>query len=345
MAGNSDLDVPKLTSDFIVLGIRLLGTVTGAVDTLVARLLAMPDVLSEIQKQLDRITQLQFSATLKAQTGKALVEALRTPGLQKPGVSMSFGGDQPLQREADTSQLLAKALLGKVKELDQALSKGGVWYDRATHTLYLVAAGGTLDRVLSMYVLNGGHFSTDLPAILSNRQVKFLQLGSYSLKGEAPAFTISPEVDKKQDPEWKTLVTADWKPIQVSLTVGSKILGDHVEVIDHGELKVVIPVGVKITPKVKVGHTDDKGLNPVTAGLEVSYEKGKLKIQVTANVKTTAQNLGKKPGGGDVKGEVEYKTRSGVSLTFSGGLSGKSDEKATKITGWEIMGGLKVAKW
>ena len=66
---------------------------------------------------------------------------------------------------------------------------------------------------------------------------------------------------------------------------------------------------------------------------------------MTANVKTNAQNLSGKPSGGDVKGEVEYKTRSGVSFTLSGGVTGKSDGKATKVTGWEIMGGLKLAKW
>jgi hypothetical protein len=281
MADDNDLaDIPKLISDLVVFGIRILGNVKSSAEAVVAQILRLPQVLEELQKQLNRITQKLFTATRQREVGKALIDALRTPGLRpSSGMSLSMRPeDRPPAGAPRTT--LAQALLARVKELDGALNQGGIWYDRSTYTLYLVASGASLDRVLSLYVLNGGHFSTNLPSILANKPVKFLELGSYSVTGQAPSFTVSKEVDKKQDPEWKTLATANWKPLQVSFTLGSKILGDHLRLVDHGEVKAVIPIGpVKITPTVKVSHTNDKGQVPMDAGLEVTSRRASSKFR------------------------------------------------------------------
>ncbi len=347
MADDNDLAaIPKLISDLVVFGIQLLGNVKSSAETVVAQILRLPQVLEELQKQLNRFTQQHFAAARQGQIARNLMDAIRTPLPKKPGMSLSMRPEDSPPLGAGSTNALTQALLARVKELDGALNKGGIWYDRSTYTLYLVASGATLDRVLSLFVLNGGHFNTNLPSILASNKVKFLKLGDYSLTGEAPTFKVSPEIDKKQEPEWKTLVTANWKPVQVSFTVGSKILGDHLKVIDHGQAKAVIPIGgVKITPTVKVSHTDDKGKTPVDAGLEVSYEKGKIKIQVAASVKTSAEQVGKKPLKGDVKGGVEYKTQSGITFGVSGSVKGEATEEASRITGWEVMGTVKLAEW
>src|SRR5262245_18196726 len=143
---NTLANLPQLISDLVVFGIRVLGNVTRSAEALVAQILSLPQVLEELQKQLNRITQLHFNTIRQRQVGKALIDALRTPGLRpSSGMSLAMRPDEPPLQQASAlpANALTQALLGKVKELDAALNKGGIWYDRATYTLYLVASGAT----------------------------------------------------------------------------------------------------------------------------------------------------------------------------------------------------------
>jgi hypothetical protein len=334
-------DDGNLVSDIVVLSIELAGDVIANMDTYAARILQLPDVKSKLQTLLDQLAQKQFEAASGARPGQAQGQ-LAAQFAQDVGKALSGPALDEIKKLPEAQQLLAK-----VKRLGKALDEAGsvgIWHDKKLNLLYLVLGGVALGGAVSLYVLKAGNVvSNGLLSMLSNKSVKFLQLGKVTLNGELLKFETGDGVKGGRDLELKTFATADWKPVTVTVSMVGKAVGDHLTVGGGVDGKVVVPLGggATLTPSVHADADSDGNRN---LSLMVGFTKDKLSIDVLAAAKRTIPQLPSQPGGGTdsftVSGSAKYDTKlfgapASVGVTASDTTGPKGNEV-------KVMGGITV---
>ena len=299
-------DDGNLVADIVVLSIQLVGDVAANMDRYVGDILGLPDVKSKLQTLLDQLAQKQFEAASGAKPGQSQGQ-LAAQFAQDVGKILSGPAQDELRKLPEAQQLLAK-----VKRLGKALDEAGsvgIWHDQKLNILYLVLGGVALGGAVSLYVLKAGNVvSNSLLSMLSNKSVKFLDLGKVNISGEVLKFETGQGVKGGRDLELKTFATADWKPVTVTVSMVGKAVGDHLTVGGGVDGKVVVSLGggATLTPSLHADADSDGNRN---LSLMVDFTKDKLSIDVLAVAKRTASQPGRGTDSFTVSGGPKYDTK------------------------------------
>jgi hypothetical protein len=226
-------DVLDVTSDTVVLGVKLLGAVGEDLPTIVARALTSTRVQQEIEKALKEIAD----EKLKNSFSPSFTEKEAKEAAQKVVVAGVTGaGQAALAAVKQTKEY--KDLEASAKKLVDALkcSPVGIWVDENKTWLYIVAAGAVVAGGVAMYVTRSGDTVTQpILNVLGGKKVSFKPIGNLELG--ATDFNFVPST---QTIEAKVFAVAKWEKIEAKFTLTVKAVGGKVDTAGSGQ--VIIPV-------------------------------------------------------------------------------------------------------
>jgi hypothetical protein len=261
-------DLPKLAEDIAVLAIKVVGDVAGDPATFVQKVLDRPDVQQQLTKELEALAK-KLHEQASGKLPRESAEEVGTALVKKAGDALKDGALEEIKKTP-----AAKELTKKVDEFTGALKKTpvGVWFDKNSTTIYLIAGGAALAGAVTMYAVQAGDVVTDtvLP-MLDNKKVKVkeFEFGVTSLRFKP----------SDREVELKGFATGTWKKLTVRVNLMGKAIGPHVEAASADVNAKVVTGPWTFSATGKAAMTGDGKL-----GLGVTYTKEGLKIDVLADI-------------------------------------------------------------
>jgi hypothetical protein len=289
MADNNQCtDVFDATSELVVLGVQVADKTIKDLPTIVAKALDSEEFRNKVRDALDAFAKKQMASTWsfspidpKAQQPidpKAFARQLVDEG----AMGLVQDAIKQVQQSAQYKQLEDQA-----KKVAAALkcSPVGVWVDKHSGWVYVVALGVVIGGAAALYVTRTGDTVTKpLSNAFGTKPISFKVLGKLEMGVSGLKF-----LPEEHQIEAKPFASLQWDKVQLRLDVAVKAVNQHVSVTPTGT--VVLPLDKDVTLKATGSYDSDKKQGNVGVGVDIKLGK-KIDLNLGASYGTPSGKPG-----------------------------------------------------